>query len=329
MKNLKDLQSRVLQLSPADFEDLALEVFNFQAQENVVYGEYLQHLNVEPSEVSAISGIPFMPIDFFKTKSVRAGQWTEEGYYESSGTGYGVRSRHYIQDIGFYQQGAQKAFERLYGPLSQFAILALLPSYLEREHSSLVAMADFFMSKADSKLSGFYLYEHKALLEQVERVKKAGKKLLLIGVSFALLDLAEEGADLSGAIVMETGGMKGRRKEMIRAELHEVLKKGLGIAQIHSEYGMTELLSQAYARREGLFETPPWMKVYIRDLNDPFSFVNFGRSGGVNVVDLANVHSCAFVETQDIGISHPNGTFEILGRFDNSEIRGCNLLLFS
>lgn len=329
MKRLKDLQEKVFVVDAAGFEPLALEIFRFQAQENAVYRSYLHHLGVQPEDIKSLAAVPFLPIEFFKTREVKTGQWEAGVVFESSGTGYGVRSRHYVPDAGFYLEGAVKAFEGFYGPLREYAILALLPSYLEREHSSLVAMVEHFIKKGGSEFSGFFLYEQEALLRQVALAREAGEKILLIGVSFALLDLAERGADLSGVVVMETGGMKGRRKEMIRPELHAVLQAGLQVAQVHSEYGMTELLSQAYAREGGLFETPPWMQVRTRDLNDPFGWVNFGRSGGVNVIDLANVHSCSFIETQDIGICHANGTFEIMGRFDNSEIRGCNLLLFS
>lgn len=329
MKRLKDLQEKVFGVNAAGFESLALDIFRFQAKENAVYRAYLQHLKVQPEEITSLSEVPFLPIEFFKTREVKSGNWGARQVFESSGTGYGVRSRHYVPDTAFYLEGTVKAFEGFYGPLSEYAILALLPSYLEREHSSLVAMVEHFIKKGKSELSGFFLYEQEALLKQLELARKKTNKILLIGVSFALLDLAERGADLSGVVVMETGGMKGRRKEMIRPELHAILQEGLQVEEIHSEYGMTELLSQAYARERGLFECPPWMQVRMRDLNDPFSWVNFGRSGGVNVIDLANVHSCSFIETQDIGICHANGTFEIMGRFDNSEVRGCNLLLFS
>jgi hypothetical protein len=329
LKRLKDLQDRVFGVGAEDFEELALEIFNFQAQENSVYRSYLNHLGIKPEEIKSLEKIPFLPIEFFKTQEVKSGNWEAEVVFESSGTGYGVRSRHYVPDMGFYLEGTVKAFEPFYGSLSEYAILALLPSYLERQHSSLVAMVEHFINSGVKDLSGFFLYEQDALLAHVEKARAANKKILLIGVSFALLDLAEKGADLSSVVVMETGGMKGRRKEMVRAELHATLQAGLGVKHIHSEYGMTELLSQAYAREGGRFETPPWMQLRVRDLNDPFGLLNFGRTGGVNVIDLANVHSCSFIETQDIGICHANGTFEIMGRFDNSEVRGCNLLLFS
>lgn len=329
MKGLKDLQEKILNVSPPDFDALALEIFQYQAAENPVYANYLRHLNVSPGDISELQQIPFLPIELFKTQKVCSGSWESEAVFESSGTGYGLRSKHYVQDMAFYQAAALKAFERLYGPVGDYTILALLPSYLERQNSSLVAMVQFFIDKAGDPLSGFFLHDQQALLNRLEAVKQTDKKALLIGVSFALLELAESGAGLQGAIVMETGGMKGRRKELIRAELHEELQSGLGVETIHSEYGMTELLSQAYAQKNGIFETPNWMKVLIRDVNDPFAYVKHGRTGGVNVIDLANVHSCSFIETQDLGISHPNSTFEILGRFDNSELRGCNLLQFS
>lgn len=329
MKSLKDLQERILAVNSATFEALALEVFRFQAAENPVYADYLGHLGVSAPEVSELTQIPFLPIEFFKNHEVRSGAWKPEAIFESSGTGYGVRSKHFVQNMAFYKAAALKAFEKLYGPVGNYVILALLPSYLERQNSSLVAMVQFFIEEAGDPLAGFFLHDQQALLDRLEEVKGADKTPLLIGVSFALLDLAESGADLSGAIVMETGGMKGRRKELIRAELHAQLQQGLKLDRVHSEYGMTELLSQAYARKNGIFEIPEWMCVFTRDVNDPFAYVQHGRTGGINVVDLANVHSCSFIETQDLGISHSNSTFEILGRFDNSEIRGCNLLLFS
>lgn len=329
MKSLKDLQEKILKVETGNFEELAMEIFDFQARENPVYSAYIRHLGVALKDVKELRDIPFLPIEFFKTKKICSGEWEAEAEFESSGTGYGVRSKHYVQDIAFYQACARKAFERLYGPLQNYAILALLPSYLERQNSSLVAMAQHFMDQADNPLSGFFLDDQALLLRRLEEVQNTGKTALLIGVSFALLDLSERGINLDGTLVMETGGMKGRRKEMIRTELHEQLQKGLGLREIHSEYGMTELLSQAYAQKNGVFETPPWMKVLVRDVNDPFTYLTHGRAGGVNIIDLANVHSCAFIETQDLGISHVNSTFEILGRYDNSEIRGCNLLLFS
>lgn len=329
MKRIKDLQEKVLVVEPAHFEVLAMEVFQFQARENPVYKRYLNYLGVRWEKIHEIEEIPFLPIEFFKTQSIRTGIWKPEITFESSGTGYGVRSKHDLQDVRFYQSCARKAFERLYGPLSNYGILALLPSYLERQNSSLIAMVQYFIQESGNSPSGFFLDNQNALLDQFQQVLHSGKIPLLIGVSFALLDLAEKGADLSGALVMETGGMKGRRKELVRLELHQFLKKGLNVPEIHSEYGMTELLSQAYALKNGVFETPAWMKVLIRDINDPFSYTSSGRTGGVNVIDLANVHSCSFIETQDLGASQGNGTFEILGRFDNSETRGCNLLLLS
>lgn len=329
MKSLKDLQEQVLRVETERFEALALELFYFQAKENPVYAAYLGHLGVKAQEIQDLRHIPFLPIEFFKTQAVRSGKWTPSAVFESSGTGLGLRSKHHVQDINFYQQVAKSAFQRFYGPVEDYVILALLPSYLERQNSSLVAMVQHFMERSANPLSGFFLHEQDALLRRLAEVKKLGKTPFLIGVSFALLDLAERGADLKGALVMETGGMKGRRRELIRDELHEKLRQGLGLTTIHAEYGMTELLSQAYAQKNGLFETPAWMRVFIRDVNDPFTYLKPGRAGGVNVIDLANVHSCSFIETQDLGISHTNSTFEILGRFDNSEIRGCNLLLFS
>ncbi|MDX5346536.1 MAG: acyl transferase, partial [Hymenobacteraceae bacterium] len=239
------------------------------------------------------------------------------------------RSRHFVADLGFYQKNAESIFERFYGKLTDFVILALLPSYLEQGGSSLVAMVQYFVERSGQEVEGFYLHNHRQLLQNIALAKKSGKKVLLIGVTYALLDLAEEcqQVDFSDVTIMETGGMKGRRREMIREELHEQLQHAFQVKAIHSEYGMTELLSQAYSFGKGIFHLPPQMQILLRDLNDPFDVSNKHRSGGINVIDLANVDSCAFIETKDIGKLHPDGTFEVLGRFDNSDIRGCNLLV--
>nr|WP_224996551.1 acyl transferase [Cesiribacter sp. SM1] len=324
------LPQRILNLEQNGFESLALEVFRLQAEHNALYRQYLQCLKCDPLSVHKTADIPFLPIGFFKGHEVKTGAWQPEAVFESSGTGTGARSRHAIPGVNFYLEVTEQIFKAAYGPLDEFIILALLPSYLERQHSSLVLMAQHFMELSGHPLSGFYLYEHNELIAAVEKALGTGKKVLLLGVSFALLDLAEQGPfDWKNLIVMETGGMKGRRQELIREELHNILCNAFGVSYIHSEYGMTELLSQAYAARKGLFIAPPWMQVYIREVNDPFKQIAAGRTGGINVVDLANYSTCSFIETADLGLKHENGTFEVLGRFDNSEARGCNLMLYS
>lgn len=329
-QSVKSLQKRVLQLGPDDFESLALEIFRLQAHGNPVYRRYLELVQRDPHTVEQVAQIPFLPIDFFKSHTVRTGTWEPQAVFESSGTGSGIRSRHAVPDVAFYLQVCRLIFESRYGALQDYIVLALLPSYLERGHSSLVLMAQHFMELSGHQLSGFYLNEYEKLVATIDKARLSGKKILLLGVSFALLNLAEQGPfTWPELMVMETGGMKGRRQELIREELHNILCKGFGVSQIYSEYGMTELLSQAYADKEGYFKAPPWLKVYIREINDPFARMAHGRSGGINVVDLANLHSCAFIETADLGIVQQNGSFQVLGRFDHAEARGCNLMLYS
>ncbi|AKD04175.1 acyltransferase [Pontibacter korlensis] len=313
-----------------DFTSTALALFRFQASNNPVYRQYLQNLHVNPEEVQALEQIPYLPIEFFKEQEVVTGAFEPEAVFYSSGTTQQTRSRHFVSSLSFYQQVSERIFESFYGPLQDYVVLALLPSYLEQGGSSLVAMVDHFIRKTAQQEEGFYLHNHAQLLQALRQAKSRGKKVLLIGVSYALLDLAEElqgQQDFSDVVVMETGGMKGRRREMIREELHAQLKKRLGVPAIHSEYGMTELLSQGYSKGEGIFWSGYTMRILLRDLNDPFDLSTNLRSGGINVIDLANVDSCAFIETKDIGRLHPDGSFEVLGRFDNSDIRGCNLLV--
>ncbi|ARS37719.1 acyl transferase [Pontibacter actiniarum] len=315
---------------PFDFISTALALFRFQAKHNPVYRRYIENLKVNPEEVQALEQIPFLPIEFFKEQQVTTGEFEPEAVFYSSGTTQQTRSRHLVADLGLYQQVSERIFEHFYGPLQEYVILALLPSYLQQGGSSLVAMADYFIKKSGQQEEGFYLHNHDQLLQALRQAKGRGKKVLLLGVSYALLDLAKElqgQEDFSGVAVMETGGMKGRHREMIREELHARLKQGFGVDAIHSEYGMTELLSQGYSRGEGIFWPGYTMRLLLRDLNDPFDIRPDLRSGGINVIDLANVDSCAFIETKDIGRLHPDGSFEVLGRFDNSDIRGCNLLV--
>lgn len=310
-----------------DFERLALEIFHFQFENVTVYRNFCELLNINPSEVKNVEQIPFLPIQFFKNHKIIANNFEVETIFTSSGTTGNITSKHYISHLKIYEESFQKAFEKEYGNPENIIILALLPSYLERQGSSLIYMVEKLIEKTKNPNSGFYLYEMDALIEKLEFLEKTGQKSILIGVSYALLDLIEKRKfQLKNTIVMETGGMKGRRKEMIKEELHEILKKGFGVEKIHSEYGMTELLSQAYSRGEGVFSCPPWMKILIRDAEDAFSF-NVGKSGGINVIDLANIYSCSFLATQDLGKTFADASFEVLGRFDASDIRGCNLMV--
>lgn len=311
-----------------EFISIALKVFRFQASNNPVYARYIELLNIDVNTVGCLEKIPFLPIEFFKSHKVVSTTDEARAIFTSSGTTGNLTSCHYVSDLGIYEDSFTKGFEAFYGSVKDYCILALLPSYLEREGSSLIYMMEKLIKDSNHPKSGFYLNNHEELIVHLEELKAQNQKVLLLGVSFALLELAENHQlDLGDVIVMETGGMKGRRKEMTREELHAVFTSRLGVKKIHSEYGMTELLSQGYSKGDSLFETPAWMKIMIRDAYDPFSYEKVGRSGGVNVIDLANLNSCSFIETQDLGKIHPDGKFEILGRFDNSDIRGCNLLV--
>lgn len=320
---------RIFNINNADdFEEVALDIFKFQYENNEVYRDFCIHLRKSPKNVSSSLEIPFLPISFFKTHKVTSTQKEPETIFTSSGTTQSTTSKHFVPDIELYEKSFLKAFELFYGMPKDFCILALLPSYLEREGSSLIYMVNSLIEKSGHPHSGFYLHNLEELHQKLKILESKGTKTLLIGVSFALLDLVEQyPSTLTNTIVMETGGMKGRRKELIREELHQILKKGLGVEHIHSEYGMTELLSQGYSKGNGIFETPPWMKIVTRDTEDPLSIQPNGKTGGVNVIDLANLYSCSFIATQDLGKTHPNGTFEVLGRFDDSDIRGCNLMV--
>ncbi|QQX77329.1 MULTISPECIES: acyl transferase [Aequorivita] len=323
------LENEIFKIKTAtEFQRLAIEVFRFQYENVRVYRNFCNLLNIKVSDVKTIKDIPFLPIQFFKSHKIIAENISEETIFTSSGTSGSITSKHHIANLKIYETSFLKAFEMQYGNPSNFVILALLPSYLEREGSSLIFMAEKLIEKNNNPHSGFYLYEMDALIEKLDALEKSGQKTLLIGVSYALLDLIEKRKfQLKNTIVMETGGMKGRRKEMIKEELHEILKKGFGVAKIHSEYGMTELLSQAYSVGDGIFNCPPWMKILTRDAEDALTYI-FGKTGGINVVDLANIYSCAFIATQDLGKTFPDGSFEVLGRFDSSDIRGCNLMVF-
>ncbi|MCQ0111769.1 Acyl-protein synthetase, LuxE [Zhouia amylolytica] len=310
-----------------DFENVALDVFKFQYLNNSVYQRFCDYLNTKPEKVENLEDIPFLPIQFFKSQKVTTDLQHTDIIFSSSGTTGTVTSKHFVKDLSIYEKSYRKAFQHFYGNIEDYAVLALLPAYLERKGSSLIHMANDFIKRSNNEHSGFYLNDLKHLKEKLDLLESRNQKTLLLGVSFALLDLVETySLHLKNTIVMETGGMKGRRKEIIRAELHQILSNGLGVQKIHSEYGMTELLSQGYSKGDGIFECPPWMKIITRDTDDPLSLQKPGKTGGINVIDLANINSCSFIATQDLGKVFSDGSFEIIGRFDNSDIRGCNLM---
>lgn len=314
--------------SPEEFERLSLQLFQKQYVQIPVYRSFVDALNTNPLEVSKIADIPFMPIEFFKDYRVLAEKEEAELVFKSSGTTGMLRSQHFVKSAKVYEESFIKGFEYFYGPISDYIFLALLPSYLENGDSSLVYMADHLIKLSKHQDSGFYLNDYSKIVEKLNQLKDSDKKVMLLGVSYALLDLVEiQSFHFPTLTIMETGGMKGRRKEMLREELHEAISQGFGVEKIHSEYGMTELLSQAYSKGDGVFNCPPWMKILIRDVNDPLSLLEDGKSGAINIIDLANIHSVSFLATKDLGkITAPNA-FQILGRFDNSDIRGCNLLI--
>lgn len=314
--------------SNADFIKLALDIFSFQANNNSVYKAFLNFMNCDVSSIKKIEDVPFLPIQFFKTHRVLSNSNPIKETFLSSGTTGAQQSKHFVTDISIYEMAFLKGFTHFYGNIKDFTVLALLPSYLERKGSSLIYMVASLIKKSGKSKSGFYLNDLEVLADTLKELDQKGEKVLLIGVSFALLDLIEKYAfKLKNTIVIETGGMKGRRKEMVRQALHKNLCNGFGVNKIHSEYGMTELLSQAYSKGNGFFKTPPWMKILIRDTEDALTILPHNQTGGINVIDLANVNSCSFIATQDLGKTYSDDSFEILGRFDNSDIRGCNLMV--
>ena len=325
---------RVLpQLTPAAFEAAALALFRHQAAHCPPYAQYLAQLRRDPAVVARLTDIPFLPIEFFKTHEVRTEpeRWAPEEEFLSSGTTLQQRSRHLVREPALYRENAARIFEQYYGPLAGWTFLALLPSYLEQGNSSLVAMVEYFARQSGQAQPAFFLHDHAALRAAlVEARQVPGRRVMLLGVSYALLDFAAAtglAPELQGLTVLETGGMKGRRREMIREELHQELQQAFGPAGIHSEYGMTELLSQAYSLGDGRFHCPPPLRVLLREPSDPFSVAEFRPDGAINVIDLANVDSCAFIETKDLARMHPDGSFEVLGRMDNSDVRGCNQMV--
>ena len=310
------------------FNDTALQIFRHQAENCRVYHDFISGLNIAPAKVQTIYQIPFLPVEFFKSHPVVSSNADAEVTFTSSGTTGMITSRHLVTDVSWYTESFRAAFKLFYGDIEDYTILALLPAYLEREGSSLIYMADDLIKQSKNPDSGFYLYNHDELFHQLKKQQSAQKPTILIGVTFALLDFVEQyTVNFPQLIVMETGGMKGRRKEMIREELHQQLCNGFGVTVIHSEYGMTELLSQAYSKGEGIFNCPPWIKIITRDPNDPLTLLQNNKAGGINIIDLANINSCSFIATQDLGKVYPDNSFEVLGRFDNSDIRGCNLLI--
>jgi phenylacetate-coenzyme A ligase PaaK-like adenylate-forming protein len=330
---LKEWNDKVFGVKEEVFGTLALEIFSFQSRNNLVYKEYLQALKINPASVTSLEQIPFLPIRFFKSHAVQTTSFESGAIFESSGTTGSINSKHFIKDLSLYQDSFVTGFELFYGPIKEYCIIGLLPSYLERKNSSLVYMVDKLIQLSEHPQSGFYLDEYEQLSSILGGLEKRKQKTLLIGVTFALLDFAQEYAQpLEYTTIMETGGMKGRREEMIRPEVHELLKNAFHLSAIHSEYGMTELLSQAYSKGEGVFNCPPWMKILLRDEEDPLTSVSRFQTvapiaGVINIIDLANIHSCSFIATDDVGKLYPNGSFEVLGRMDGSDLRGCSLMV--
>ena len=322
------LSKRIFNISNEDeFNSIALEVFEFQYKNIPVYKKYVDLIKSQSKSINHFKEIPFLPIDFFKNNKIIADNSKIEKTFLSSGTSKTIRSKHFVKDLELYEQSFSACFKYFYSDPKEWTILALLPSYLDQGDSSLIYMVNKFINKSENPESNYINYDLNVLKNLILKLKD--KNVLLIGVSYALLELSElDSFNLENWVVMETGGMKGRRKEMVRQELHQQLKKAFNVDAIHSEYGMTELLSQAYSKKNGLFETPPWMKFIIRDFEDPYSLAKINSSGGINIIDLANIYSCSFIETQDIGKEVEKDSFEILGRFDQSEVRGCNLLSF-
>jgi hypothetical protein len=321
-----EFEHKIFSVKPDDFASLALEVFRFQYRHNPVYRRYTDMVSTDVGSIKLVEQIPFLPISFFKTQEVVCGRFEPQAVFESSGTTQTTNSRHFVKDISLYKKSFLHCFELFYGPVKDWCILALLPAYLERKNSSLVMMADVLIGLSENKYSGFYLYNHEELFQVLEKLEKAGQKTLLLGVTFALLDFAEKySLPLNHTIIMETGGMKGRREELTREQVHSIIKKSFSVSNVHSEYGMTELLSQAYSKADGVFNCPPWMKIVLRDEDDPFAISGSG-TGVINIIDLANIYSCSFIASDDAGRLHADGSFEVLGRLDHSDIRGCSLL---
>lgn len=329
MPQVKHLKDQIFRIKDDNnFNEFALEIFHYQLKNNLVYNSFVKNLSVNIEAVKHFSQIPFLPIELFKSHEIKTGNFKPEIIFSSSGTSGQTTSKHFVKDIDLYKESFLKTFQLFFGNPDQYTILALLPAYLDREGSSLIFMVDELIKKSNNPASGFFLDNQNELFGILKRLKANNEKVILFGVSFALIDFAIDfPIDFPELIIIETGGMKGRRKEMVREELHSILKKGFGVNRVYSEYGMTELLSQAYSTGEGMYSAPPWMKVLIRDMNDPLSLLPDGKTGGINIIDLANIYSCSFIATQDLGRINANEKFELLGRFDNSDARGCNLMI--
>jgi len=324
--NEYDFLENIIRSNVSNFDELALNLFLFQYANNAIYAHFVKNIGLKKDEITAAE-IPFLPVEFFKTQSIRTTDFKPEIIFTSSGTTGLISGKHEVKDISIYRRSFSKTFELFYGNISEYCLLALLPSYLEREGSSLVFMTEELIKRSAHPDSGFYLHDLKKLAVTLDKLKKNKQKTILLGVTFALLDFAEQyPVEFPELIIMETGGMKGRRKEIVREEVHSILKKSFSVQNIHSEYGMTELLSQAYSKGEGKFKCPPWMKVVITDPNDPMKKISAGKTGVINVIDLANIYSCAFIKTADLGRINPDETFEVIGRLDNTDLRGCNLM---
>lgn len=323
------LQKRIFNIADdVEFHRLALDIFLYQAYNCEVYRDFLSYLNVNEKRISKVSQIPFLPIEFFKTHEVKTGDFKEEITFLSSATSGLTQSKHFVKKIKLYEESFLKAFQLFYGDTSEYCILALLPSYSEREGSSLIYMVDKLMQKSEHPLNSYFLNDHNALQKTISDLESKKQKYILFGVSYALLDFCEQYQNnIEHGIIIETGGMKGKRKEIIKPELHEIISNSFGTKSIHSEYSMTELMSQAYSIEKGIFFSPPWMKILIRDTTEPQHILSHNRSGGINIIDLANLYSCSFIATQDLGKTIDDERFEVLGRFDNSDVRGCNLLV--
>jgi phenylacetate-coenzyme A ligase PaaK-like adenylate-forming protein len=329
LETFKSFGSKIYTVNDTSFTDIALDVFHFQAANNELYRDYIDRLKVSVSDIKSLNEIPFLPISFFKTHKVITGGWIPEAKFTSSGTTNTTTSSHYLRDLQFYLKNAQACFEHFFGSLTDYHFLALLPSYLERKDSSLVAMMDHFIRSSNSPHSAFYLHDYRGLTSKLHALKNDSRKTILWGVTFALLDLAEQyPQDLSHCMIFETGGMKGKRREMTRNELQDTVNARLNVKSLFSEYGMTELLSQGYSKGVNLgFLCPPWMRVLCRDITDPLEKGLLSQSGGINVIDLANWNTISFIETEDLGKAYTDGSFEVLGRLDNSDLRGCNLMI--
>lgn len=327
--NVKTLIPQIFSIRDDEqFNEAALAIFKYQAEFCVPYHQFITNLNIKADQITRVADIPYLPISFFKSHTVVSNTEKEEIIFSSSGTTGQIQSKHFVTDLKVYEDSFNKAFEQFYGKIEDTCLLALLPSYLERDGSSLIYMIDALLNQSKHPDSGYFLHNHEELFNKLNTLKAAGQKTILIGVTYALLDFLElYQVNFPELTVMETGGMKGKRKEMVREELHEILTSGFGVDAIHSEYGMTELLSQAYSSGNGVFDCPNWMKIVLRDTNDPLTLLNSNQTGGINIIDLANINSCSFIATQDLGRLLPGGSFEVLGRFDNADIRGCNLLV--